>query len=202
MIRAQDEALLTRKGVDILEVPDAARAVARFQVAIELRIAGARIVATITEWAIDAQHRGCGQDRSQSAEERAHSGPTHDVQSVGCKESVDGLELPGQLTDVELQGRQEIWSALVRDPLAQACQVFARITRLPDEMREMRGEVNGMLTRSTADFEYLATVSESLRKNFAYGFFVTLAGFGYTVRHCRVKTRRARVATASTKSLS
>lgn len=66
----------------------------------------------------------------------------------------------------------------------------------------MRGEVNGVLTRSAADFEYLVTVGEGLRKDLAYRFLVTLAGFGYAVGHCLVKTRRASVATASTKSLS
>ena len=202
MIRTQGEALLSRQSVDILEVPDAAVGIASAQKAIELGVARARVLSVIPERSVDAQHRGCCQDRTQSAEEIAHRGPTHDVQCVGREEGVDGLGAPRQPTDIELQGREEISPALVRDPLAQSFEILAGVARLPDEVREMCGEVNGVLARSAADFEYLLAVGECLRKDLAYRFLVTLAGFGYAVRHCLVKTRRASVATASTKSLS
>ena len=214
MIRTQEEALLTRQSVDILEVSDTALRIACTQKAIEVGVARTRVPSVIPERSVDAQHRRCCQDLTQSAKEIAHRSPTHDVQCVGREEGVDVLDVPRQPTDIELQGREEISRigdslagrsvrrVLVLEALAQSFEILAGVARLPDEVREMRGEVNGVLARSAADFEYLFAVGEGLRKDLSNRFLVTLAGLGYAVGHCLVKTRRARVATASTKSLS
>src|SRR5690242_12131025 len=89
MILQKIQALFTRKVVDILEITDPAQRVARLQILVELRVARARVMATITEGSIHTKHSRCVQDSTDAAEQILHRGPLHDVEGVGRE---DGIE--------------------------------------------------------------------------------------------------------------
>ena len=64
------------------------------------------------------------------------------------------------------------------NPLAQARQIVIAIARLPCEMREMRGEMDRVLTGAAAYFEHSTALSQCPRKDLQDRAFIALAGFG------------------------
>ena len=179
------QTLLTRKRVDILEISDAARGIARLQIAIELRVARARVAAAVTKRSVNTDDSGRGRYGANSAEQVLYRAPSHDVQRVGAEDRIDRLRLPRQSAHVELDGGAQIWRSLVSDPFAQPSQVSARVTGLPGEVWKVSREMRGMLAGAAADFQDLATVREGARKDLEYRSLVTLAGFGDGVAHAR-----------------
>jgi hypothetical protein len=183
MIYQKMQALFTRKRVDIFEISNAALGIARLQIAVELCIARARVAPAVTKRSVNADNGGRGRHSANSAEQVLYRVPSHDVQRVGGEDRIDRLDLPRQSAHVELDGSAQIWRSLLSDPFAQPCQVSARVTGLPGEVREVSGEMRGVLAGAAADLQDPATVREGAGKDLEYRSFVTLASFGNAVGH-------------------
>lgn len=130
-ILQKEQTLGARKDVDIRKIANPSVGVAGFQVAVELRVAPARVVAAIAKGAVDTQDTAWAQNSTNSAEEILHGIPRHDVECVRREHGIDRVDFPWQLAHVELDGGAQIGGALARDALMQPRQVFAPVAGLP-----------------------------------------------------------------------
>lgn len=177
---------------DLLEV---AKALVRgffLQRSVESGVAVAGVAAAVVEGAVDDQLGAVGQHAGEAGEEGLDGWPGHDVQGVGGEGGVVAAGRPGA-EDVKFERRQHVGQRRLGQPGADAGQEIRPVGGLPGQMRQVAGEVDGVLAGAAADFQHLPAVGEDLAEHGEDGLAVSGGGGGVGFFHGRRLGRMAPV---------
>lgn len=128
--------------------------------------------------AVDGEDAARGQQRGDALEHAFDLRPGHDVAGIRGERGVD-IELREGPTDVEGDRRR------IGDPLADIRQVVRDVARLPDELRQIRREVRGVLAGAGADLENFRPVGEDALQNRKDRLAIPLGGLGERLQAAR-----------------
>ena len=130
------------------------------------------------------------QHARDAGEHQLHFRPAHDVRRVRAEDVVDCLDRPLAVAHVELQRRAQVRQRRFAHPQADAGEIRLAVRRLPLQMRQMRGEVHGVLPGAGADLQRDARLREPLAQYLEDRLAIALASLGMGLHGTRRKVVR------------
>ena len=119
--------------------------------------------------------------RKNSSDAREHQSdlrPRHDMRSVCTEYRFNRNRGPIGIIDVENQRWHDVDETGICQPLIDASMVLPPITRVPNEMRQLCGEIHSMLACAAADFQHASAGAKFLFQHFEDRRLIAIAGVG------------------------
>ncbi len=73
---------------------------------------------------------------------------------IGIEDSIEARNRPVRGVGIEQQRWPDIVQSGLVEPGPDACMMYRQVTRLPTQMRQLTGKINGVLTGTTGNFQY------------------------------------------------
>jgi hypothetical protein len=155
--------MLGGKGRDLVQVPKSPSRVARLEIPVERQIAGRRLDAGLNVRAIEEQCAAGVQNPAGASHQPFGRGPRRNVDHVDVDDGIGPLDRPCvREGSVKLQWREQVGQSSMLAPSRDTGQgTRIRVGRLPLQVRQGGGVIDGMFAGAGRDFQHDAALRQS-----------------------------------------